>query len=164
MSIILQYARSLVEANPELKFYAEGRTWVNFTRMDWDARLKYRESSGAAILPYLAFVNLTRSSTLSVGLWVGPGNLANRESMLRVAKEHRLTGVPKTLSNCDSTRQYCEISSFNLLNLSNEVRPPEEIEPLILVKWNDFLKRELPCIVEAVRQEEWLWDLPENAQ
>ena len=160
MSDILRYARSLVLADPNMKFYAEGRTWVNFTLTDWDERLKYRDPSGAAILPYLAFVNPTKSATLSVGLWIGPGKQADRENILRMAKEHRLTGVPNTLSECDKTRQWCRVSSFSLLNISNNGRTQEEIESLISLKWAEFLKRELPRIIEAIRQEEWLWELP----
>ena len=153
MSDILRYARSLVLADPNMKFLAEGRTWGNFTLTEWDERLKHR-------LPYLAFVNPTRSLTLSVGLWVGPGNQANRENILRMAKEHRLSGVPGTLSTCDQTRQYCKVSCFDLLNISNNGRTQEEVESLIFLKWDEFLKRELPRIIEAVREEKWLWETP----
>ena len=153
MSDILRYARSLVLAHADMKFLAEGKTWVNFTLTEWDERLKHR-------LPYLAFVNPTNSSTLSVGLWVGPGKQADRENILRMAKERRLSGVPNTLSICDKTRQYCKVSCFDLLNISNNGRTPEEVEALISLKWDEFLKRELPRIVEAVRQEKWLWEVP----
>ena len=160
MSEILRYARSLIEANPGMKFYAEGKTWVNFTLTEWDAGLRFREPSGGeAILPLLSFGSPLRLSNLTIGLWASSAIKANRESLFRIAKEYPLAGVVGG-PNSNLTGQYCEITRCDLLRTSSTVRLPEEVEAIILPKWNDFLKRELPRIIEAIRQERWLWELP----
>ena len=71
-----------------------------------------------------------------------------------MAEKHLLTGVPNKLRG----REWSQVSSFRMLNSKDYEKSQEEIEILISEKWAEFMRDELPRIIKAVREEEWLWE------
>ena len=151
---ILQYVKSLVHRQTSMKYYNEGKHYLNFGLNDWNASALHRgEIPDRFWLPYLTFENARDS--LAVGMWIGPGDQTDREKLLDMATRHHLTGVSRKL-----TSKYSRICSTRILQARDYEKSQEEIEILISEKWAEFMRDELPRIVKAVREEEWLWELP----
>jgi hypothetical protein len=152
-----EFVRSLIEQEPSTKLYNFAKGWINFSLQDWDTSLKYRHpDTNYALFPYLTFGNMP--NRLIVGMWIGRGDQRERELVRRKAQETGVTGVAKSLSQ----RPYTKISSLEILSPRDYQKSWEEIEALILDKWRDFLDNELPKMMQAVREEKWLWTLPEE--
>ena len=107
-SQIGQYVKALVLNRPDMKFYDEGKRWVNFTLRDWDASLKFRDTTNHAIFPYLTFEN--PRDGLAISMWIGSGSEADRAKILEMAVKHHLTGVSRKL-----TGRWSRLSSVRIL-------------------------------------------------
>lgn len=155
-SQIGQYLESLVLQDERFRLYSVSKkwTWINFTLQEWDAALRFRDpTSGYAMCPYLGFESVTRH--LAISLWTGPGSPAARQKILQMAENHSLAGVSRSLSGTEWSR----ISTIRILQTADYAKTQEEIQSLILEKWEAYLRDELPRIEQAVREEEWLWTL-----
>jgi len=151
---IRDYVRSLILKQSGIKYYNEARHYVNFGLNDWnDSALHRGEISNRPWLPYLTFEN--GRDGLSVGMWTGPGDQTDRENLLKMAVDHHLTGTSRKL-----TGKFSRICSFRILQARDYEKTQEEIEVLISEKWSEYLRDELPRVVKAVREEEWLWEAP----
>ena len=152
-----QFVKSLVLNNPSMKFYSEGKSYVNFSLKEWDASLKYRHTAdNSALFPYLTFEN--PRDGLAISLWVGPGDgdHDDRLKVLEMARKKFLTGVSRSLRGATWSR----VSTVRMLQARDLEKAQEEIEALISEKWAEYLRDELPRIVQAVRDEKWLWKSP----
>ena len=89
-------------------------------------------------------------------MWIGPGDQAEREIVRRKAQEVGVSGVVRSLNQ----RQWSKISSFEIISPRDYQKSWEEIETLIVGRWKDFVDNELPKMIRAVREEDWLWELP----
>jgi len=153
--LIREYVRSLIEQEPSMKPHNFGRGYVNFSLHEWDAapaphRIEHEEGKWLLYLGATHFLD-----GLSVGMWVAPGNEEDREKLLQMAKQRQLTGAARRL-----TGVWSRASTFHLLSTRDYDKTQEEIEVVISEKWAEFVRDELPRIVKAVREEEWLWELP----
>lgn len=151
---IRDYLVSLIQQQNDLVLYSYGRSWVNFSLQKWDASLSARGLSlRTTTFPYLSFSGI--SDSLAVGIWVSPGNSADRQRILQLAEDSLLTGVSRRLAG----REWSRVTSFKILNPHDYDKPQEEIEALISEKWTSFLQDELPRITKAVQEADWLWTL-----
>ena len=150
-----QYVQSLITDDELFKLYSFARGWISFTLRDWDNSLKVRQPiTNSAIFPYLAFSN--RRDRLTAGMWIGPGPQSDREKVRLLAEIHRVKGVVRSLN----LQEWSAVSSFEILNPGDYHKSWDEIEPLILGKWKEFVDTEVPKMIQAVRGEKWLWEEP----
>ena len=92
---------------------------------------------------------------MSLELQIGPGNEDERQRHLKMAQYYHFTGYRTAMK-----RRYSPISSVLFLSRNDYDKTQEEIESLISEKWEDYLRNEMPRIVNAVHDEKWLWELP----
>ena len=154
---ISECVRALIAQEPSLRPHNFGRGYINFGLREWDvAPAQHRiEHEDGRWLPYLAATHFLDG--LSVGLWVAPGIDENREKLLQMARQHQLTGFSRRL-----TGVWSRASAFHLLSTRDYNKTQDEIASAIAERWAEFMRDELPRIVRAVREEEWLWETHRN--
>lgn len=152
---IYQYVKSLVQQETDLKIGGNGKNGIVFSLHEWQNSPRHGGEVGENIcwLLYFEFINKTDSLTLA--LKVIPGDLLEREKHLQMAQKYKFRGFSTRLN-----RGYSVISSVLFLTESDYEKPQEEIEAIIFEKWLEYRHDEMPRIVEAVRNEKWLWELP----
>lgn len=84
-----------------------------------------------------------------------PGDALEREKHLQMAQKHRFRGYVSKL-----TGKYSRIASVKFLSAGDYEKSQGEIEAIISEKWAEYMRDEFPRVVQAVRDEEWLWTLP----
>jgi hypothetical protein len=91
---------------------------------------------------------------LALYLVIGPGPLNTRQKLLDMAKENRpLKPAFRALGKSFNT-----IYKFSFLTAkSYEDASRDDLEAEIKKKWAQFLARELPKILEIMKQQAWIW-------
>lgn len=146
-----QYVTKLIQETPTLGLGSVARGWVIFVPTEWHGP-RYITPNPPHI--YLEFH--IRPNDLNIFCTLSPGaDAKKRADIFEMARMHHFAGFPAKLN-----RGHCRLSTFQLLRVEDYDKSQEEIETLISEKWEAYLRDELPRIVQAVRDEKWLWELP----
>ena len=151
---IKNYVSALIAQEPSIRPHGSAKSYINFGPREWDAPAqRHIEHEPSNWLPYLGVTRFLDG--LSVGMWIAPGNEEDREKLLQMAKQHQLTGFSEKLTGI-----YSRASAFRLLSIRDYDKTQDGIETVISEKWAEFMRDELPRVVKAVREEDWLWETP----
>lgn len=146
-----QYVTKLIQEVPSLDLGSVARGWVIFVPIEWQGPLYITPKP-----PHIYFEFHLRPNDLNILCTLSPGNdVKKRADIFEMARRHHFTGCPAKLN-----RGHCRLSTISLLRVEDYDKPQEEIEALISEKWEAYLRDELPRIVQAVRDEKWLWEIP----
>ncbi len=154
-ALIGQYVKSLIHQQTELKEGGSGRNHVAFSLHEWQNSKRHRGEFGENISWILYFGFNYIANGLRLDLMIAPGDAVERQKHLQMAQKHRFRGYASRLTN-----GYSQIASVKFLNASDYEKTQDEIEVIISEKWAEYLRDEFPRIVQAVRDEKWLWELP----
>ena len=156
---IYQYVKSLVQQETDLKIGENGKNGIAFSLHEWQNSPRHGGPSSENICWILYFEFINQPDNLRIDLKITPvkppGNELERDKHLRMAQKHKLTGCASNI-----TRRTSCISSVPFLTGSDYEKTQKEIEAIISEKWSEYLRDEMPRIVKAVHEEEWLWELP----
>lgn len=151
---IKQYIESLIQKHPGISFNYN-RGYVVFSLHEWQNSIRHGGESGENICWALFFAFNNIADGLRLDLMITPGDAVEREKHLQMAQQHRFRGFASKL-----TGRHSRIASVQFLSASDYEKTQGEIEAIISEKWAEYLRDELPRIVQAVRDEKWLWELP----
>ena len=156
--LIGEYVKLLLkQENGTLNPGGSGKNYITFSLHEWQNSPRHGGEFGDNICWLLFFCFSNEPDKLSLELQICPGDKDERHKHLKMAQDYHFTGYRTVLR-----RQYSPISSVLFLSKSDYDKTQEEIESLISEKWAEYLRYELPRIVNAVRKEKWLWELPQN--
>lgn len=146
-----EYVTRLIQEMPALHLGSVARGWVVFVPSEWHGPRSITPNS-----PHLYLEFHLRPSDLNIFCTLSPGaDTKKRAEIFEMARRHHFTGCQAKLN-----RGHCRLSTISLLRADDYDKPLEEIEAIIAEKWEAYLRDELPRITQAVRDEEWLWELP----
>lgn len=146
-----QYVVGLIEQNDTLDLGTVARGWVVFVPSEW-----HRPRSITPNPPHLYLEFHLRPSDLNILCTLSPGaDTKRRADIFEMARRHHFTGCP-----AKSNRGHCRLSTISLLRVEDYDKTQEEIEAIISENWEAYLRDELPRIIQAVRDEKWLSELP----
>ena len=156
---IKHYVSALIEQTEGLCLGTVAKSWVTFGLEEWKASSQYengalRYLSGPSFI-YFEFHNMP--SDLRLLCTVSPGDSAERNKLFEMAQRNHFVGSPKKLN-----KGHYRPSIFQVLTPNDYEQAQEEIEALISEKWTAYLRDELPRMAKAIRDEKWLWELPQN--
>ena len=157
-ALISEYVKSLVmQESDTLRLGSSGKDHAVFQLHEWQTSPRHGSFSRENICWMIFFCFKVEADSLSIELQVMPGSEELRRKHLELAQKHHFTGCRTTIR-----KQYAPISSVQILSKSDYDDTQEQIETLIAERWAEFLEGELQRILDAVRSEKWLWELPEN--
>ncbi len=153
--LIRQYVSFLISQQNELKAGDSGRNYVTFGLYEWRNSVRHGGEHGDNVCWILFFVFNDIAEGLRLDLMIMPGDALEREKHLQMAQKHRFRGYVSKL-----TGKYSRIASVKFLSAGDYEKSQDEIEAIISEKWAEYMRDEFPRVVQAVREEEWLWELP----
>ncbi len=146
-----QYVKRLIQETPTLDLGAVAKGWVVFVPTEWHGPRLVTPHP-----PHLYFEFHNRANYLNILCTLGPDDdTEKRIDIFDMARRYHFTGCAAKLN-----RGPCHLAVIPILHADDYEKTQEEIEALISNKWTLFLRDELPRIVKAVREEEWLWETP----
>jgi hypothetical protein len=154
-SKISEFVTSLVKNSHELVFYHNNKSSTRFGLKEWNESLLGSEQNNNFPSSLLYFQFDHTAYKLYIKLEVGPGNQNQREKLFEMARTHSFTGFKKTLSPT-----YSRICTVPILSATDYEKSQEEIEAQIAQRWEVFLRDEMPRIAKAIREQDWLWEMP----
>lgn len=156
---IAEYVQSLIQQSSILYLGGVAKNWTTFGLNEWSIAPLITSS------PYFVYFEfhhlpyeLKIYCTLSPGDPSSPNNFDCREKLFDMAKRHKFTGCQPRLN-----KNHCRLSIIQVLRADDYEKMQEEIEAQISEKWASYLRDELPRMAQAILEEKWLWELPENA-
>jgi hypothetical protein len=125
------------------------KVYVRFACKDWDVPDLLSGNGWTSSGRVLLFEFRNQKDLLRLNLWIGPGQEEARQKLFSMALSDEKIFKPasKTLKG-----KWNSIFSRNFLS-SNDYEDTQEnqLEQKIKLKWKDFIGKELPPIMEAVR-------------
>jgi hypothetical protein len=155
--LIGEYVKALIgRENNTLNPGGSGKGYITFSLHEWQNSPRHGGAPGNNINWLFFFCFKNEPDKLSLELQIGPGGSEDeRHKHLKMAQDYHFTGYRTGIK-----RLYSPISSVLFLSRNDYENSQEQIETLISEKWEAYLRDELPRIVNAVRKEKWLWELP----
>jgi len=145
-----EYVKRLIEQNTMLSLGAVAKGWVVFVPSEWHGPRVVTPHP-----PHLYFEFHNRPDDLIIFCTLSSGDMEKRARVFEMAQRHRFLGCQSRLR-----RGHCRLSTITVLRRDDYEKTQEEIEAIISDKWAEYMRDEFPRVVQAVRDEEWLWELP----
>ncbi len=150
-----QYVRSLLDSTDDVFVGSAAKNWVTFGLDEWKEVPRHINNT---FYIYFEFHSLPNELRLFCTVWpASSADAAEREKLFFMAQEHRFIGRQPRLN-----KGHYRASIFPVLRGDDYEKSQAEIEALISEKWQIYLRDELPRMAQAIREEKWLWELPQN--
>jgi hypothetical protein len=151
---IREILENLVQAEDSLELDHTSKSSIRFVPTEWDVPVLMEGKGWTRSGRMLLFEFGNHPDRLALYLIIGPGPLDTRQKLMDIAKENRpLKPAFSALGKLFNT-----IYKFSFLSeKSYEDASTDDLEAEIKKKWAQFLARELPNILEIMKQEAWIW-------
>jgi hypothetical protein len=145
----------LINNNPLLLLDTISKSLIRFTASEWNVPPLNQGQGWTKSGQILLFEIYIKQDQLTSLLWIGPGPEATRQALLDMARAD--TGTFRTQSKT-LRQKYNSIYRKNFLKPKDfEEEHDENIEEKIKKVWNDFIQGDLQKILNAVRNNQALW-------
>jgi hypothetical protein len=151
---IREILENLVREEDGLDLDHTSKSYIRFVPKEWDVAVLTEGKGWTRSRRMLLFEFQNHPDRLALYLVIGPGPLNTRQKLLDMAKENRpLKPAFRALGKSFNT-----IYKFSFLTAkSYEDTGRDDLEAEIKKKWAQFLARELPSILEIMKQQAWIW-------
>jgi hypothetical protein len=152
---IREILENLVREEDGLDLDHTSKSYIRFVPKEWDVAVLTEGKGWTRSRRMLLFEFQNHPDRLALYLVIGPGPLNTRQKLLDMAKENRpLKPAFRALGKSFNT-----IYKFSFLTAkSYEDTGRDDLEAEIKKKWAQFLARELPSILEIMKQQAWIWE------
>ncbi|HRH41027.1 MAG TPA: PD-(D/E)XK nuclease family protein [Pyrinomonadaceae bacterium] len=145
----------LINNEPLLEIDTISKTLIRFTAREWDVPPLSKGQGWTKSGRILLFEIYIKQNELATILWIGPGPIETRQALLDMARND--IGIFRTQSKT-LRQKYNSIYRKNFLRPKDfEEEQEENLEEKIKKIWNEFIQVDLPKILNAVRNNQALW-------
>lgn len=129
---------------------------ISFTPRDWDTPMLRQGLGWTPTGQILLFQFSNRPTSLSLGLYIGPGPVEIRQRLLDIALHHR---PPFKSAWRNLNQKWNNIYTRQFLTTQQEADlEGDDLEEKIHAEWAKFLENDLPEMERTLRGYPWIWE------
>lgn len=154
--VIGQFMGTLIAQEAGLRLERSGKSRLLFGLTEWDIAPLLQGTRWTESGRILLFEIINIPILVRINLWVGPGPTETREKLIAMARSKQ---PPFKANASERGRNHKSIYTRTFLRGPDyEEAGVEELEAKLSGHWADFIRRDLPRITSAVKEESWLWE------
>ena len=150
---ILSFCKTLVEANPDLRFRAMSKNYLGFHPIEWDTpALQYDPPGKAGAIIFQFFIQF-EAKGLTLTASIRPGRQELRQKLFEMVQSH-----PDTFKTDKLYANFTRVYSRPILTTKAlQEQDTSLLQAPIIQGFDNFLKKDLPNIKKVLAAEAWIW-------